>query len=47
MADVASTGLYGVACANVPWISNNTAGHYKRTTSVGMNQLIGNCAGAA
>lgn len=28
-------------------ISNNCAGHYKRSTAIGINQLFGNSAGAA
>jgi MFS family permease len=40
-------GLYGIPGLNVAWISNNTAGHYKRTTAFGVNQLMGNSAGAA
>lgn len=40
-------GLYIIPGLNVTWISNNTAGHYKRSTALGVNQLIGNSSGAA
>ncbi|OCF36238.1 hypothetical protein I316_02111 [Kwoniella heveanensis BCC8398] len=44
---ICALGLYGIPGLNVTWISGNTAGHYKRTTSFGLNQLMGNSAGAA
>jgi MFS family permease len=44
---ITAMGMYVVPGLNVSWISNNTAGHYKRTTAFGLNQLVGNCAGAA
>jgi hypothetical protein len=40
-------GLYITPGLNVTWIGNNTQGHFKRSTAVGLNQLIGNSAGAA
>lgn len=40
-------GLYGATGTNVAWISGNSAGHFKRATAMGMNQCIGNSAGAA
>ena len=44
---ICALGLYSVPGLNVTWISNNSAGHYKRATSFGVNQLIGNSSGAA
>lgn len=43
---VCALGMYIIPGTNISWISNNSAGHYKRTTSFGMNQFFGNCAGA-
>jgi len=43
---VCALGMYIIPGTNIIWISNNTANHYKRTTSFGMNQFFGNCAGA-
>lgn len=44
---VIAMGLYITPGLNVTWIGNNTQGHFKRSTAVGLNQLIGNSAGAA
>jgi len=44
---VVAGGLYITPGLNVTWIGMNTRGHYKRATAVGLNQLIGNSAGAA
>ncbi len=44
---IIALGLYGATGTNVAWISGNSAGHFKRATSMGMNQCIGNSAGAA
>lgn len=44
---VVAMGLYITPGLNVTWIGNNTQGHFKRSTAVGLNQLIGNSAGAA
>lgn len=44
---IIAMGLYITPGLNVTWIGNNTQGHFKRSTAVGLNQLIGNSAGAA
>ncbi|KAI9634393.1 major facilitator superfamily domain-containing protein [Dioszegia hungarica] len=44
---VISAGIYITPGLNVTWIGGNTRGHFKRSTAVGLNQLIGNSAGAA
>ena len=40
-------GLYPTTALNLAWCSGNAAGHFKRATSSGLMQMVGNCAGAA
>ncbi|KAI9849907.1 MAG: hypothetical protein M1837_000121 [Sclerophora amabilis] len=45
MTFIMATGLYsGVPCILV-WISNNSAGHYKRATTTALQLAIANCGG--
>ena len=45
MTFLMATGLYsGVPCI-LGWISNNSAGHYKRATSTALQLAIANCGG--
>jgi hypothetical protein len=41
-----ASGLYTNPGLNISWVAGNTAGHYKRSTTFGINQLMGNSAGA-
>jgi hypothetical protein len=44
---VIAAGLYTPVGTNIVWIGGNLQGHFKRSTAVGMNQMIGNSSGAA
>ncbi|ORY78469.1 major facilitator superfamily domain-containing protein [Leucosporidium creatinivorum] len=44
---VVGLSLYGAVGLNVTWVTTNTAGHFRRATSVGLMQLVGNSSGAA
>jgi hypothetical protein len=43
---VVATGVYPSTAFNLIWNNGNSAGYYKRATSSGMLQMIGNVAGA-
>ncbi|CAD0052426.1 unnamed protein product [Aureobasidium pullulans] len=40
-----ATGLYASVPPVLVWISNNSAGHYKRATATGLQLAIANCGG--
>lgn len=42
---VIAIGLYVSTSMNVVWLNSNTANFFKRATSVGFNQLVGNATG--
>lgn len=45
MVFLMATGLYGSVPPILVWISNNSAGHYKRATTTGLQLAIANCGG--
>ena len=45
MTFLMATGLYASVPPVLVWISNNSAGHYKRATTTGMQLAIANCGG--
>ncbi|KAK0264616.1 hypothetical protein LTR35_017311 [Friedmanniomyces endolithicus] len=45
MTFLMATGLYASVPPILVWISNNSAGHYKRATTTGMQLAIANCGG--
>jgi MFS family permease len=45
MTFLMATGLYASVPPVLVWISNNSAGHYKRATTTGMRLAIANCGG--
>jgi hypothetical protein len=40
-------GIYSGPGLNISWVAGNVANHYKRSAAFGLNQLMGNSAGAA
>ena len=40
-------GIYSGPGLNISWVAGNVAKHYKRSAAFGLNQLMGNSAGAA
>lgn len=42
---VLATSLYGAVGSNVSWLNNITAPHYRRASSIGLMQLVGNSSG--
>jgi hypothetical protein len=45
MVFLMATGLYATVPPILVWISNNSAGHYKRATTTGAQLAIANCGG--
>ena len=45
MTFLMATGLYASVPPVLSWISNNSAGHYKRATTTAMQLAIANCGG--
>ncbi|KKY19946.1 putative major facilitator superfamily transporter [Phaeomoniella chlamydospora] len=45
MTFLMATGLYGSVPPVLSWISNNSAGHYKRATATALQLAIANCGG--
>lgn len=45
MTILMATGLYASVPPILVWCSNNSAGHYKRATSLGLQLMIANCGG--
>ncbi|KAH0417702.1 hypothetical protein KCU90_g12341, partial [Aureobasidium melanogenum] len=45
MTFMMATGLYASVPPVLVWISNNSAGHYKRATATGLQLAIANCGG--
>lgn len=45
MTFLMATGLYATVPCILGWISNNSAGHYMRATTTGMQLAIANCGG--
>lgn len=45
MTFLMATGLYASVPPVLVWISNNSAGHYKRATATGLQLAIANCGG--
>lgn len=45
MTFLMATGLYSSVPPVLGWISNNSAGHYKRATSTALQLAIANCGG--
>ena len=45
MTFLMATGLYASVPPVLVWISNNSAGHYKRATTTAMQLAIANCGG--
>jgi hypothetical protein len=45
MTFLMATGLYSSVPPILGWISNNSAGHYKRATSTALQLAIANCGG--
>ena len=45
MTFLMATGLYSSVPPVLVWISNNSAGHYKRATTTAMQLMIANCGG--
>jgi hypothetical protein len=45
MTFLMATGLYSSVPPVLVWISNNSAGHYKRATTTAMQLAIANCGG--
>jgi MFS family permease len=45
MTFLMASGLYSSIPPSLGWLSNNSAGHYKRATSIALLAAIGNCGG--
>lgn len=45
MTILMATGMYSTVPCILVWNSNNSAGHYKRATTSGMQLAIANCGG--
>lgn len=45
MTFLMATGLYSSVPPVLVWISNNSAGHYKRATATALQLAIANCGG--